>query len=68
MKKILLIFIFFIIFIMPILASPNEDKNLNSEIGRVEKIEYEDLAAIAKEKESNIYSVRNDILKKKKSC
>lgn len=33
-----------------------------------EKIEYEDLAAIAKEKESNIYSVRNDILKKKKSC
>ncbi|MBQ3311809.1 YibE/F family protein [bacterium] len=43
MKKIFLIFIFFIIFAMPILASPDENKNLKSEIGRVEKIEYEDV-------------------------
>ena len=50
MKKIFLIFIFFIIFAMPILASPNEDKNLNSEIGRVEKIEYEDIDQTYSEK------------------
>ncbi|MGN0018241.1 MAG: YibE/F family protein [Candidatus Gastranaerophilaceae bacterium] len=50
MKKIFLIFIFFIVFAMPILASPNEDKNLNSEIGRVEKIEYEDIDQTYSEK------------------
>ena len=50
MKKIFLIFIFFIIFAMPILASPNEDKNLNSEIGRVEKIEYEHIDQTYSEK------------------
>lgn len=43
MKKIFLIFLFFIVFMLPVFSAQNDENNLKSEVGRVEKIEYEDV-------------------------